>query len=91
MLLNRQEQRQDNQNGVLFGGRLCSLLGRNVQVAYANEARSRCRPRLYLFPYVTKRVPSALVSMMAGCHGSITLAYAQNDPSFIESEVKRLK
>jgi hypothetical protein len=28
------------------------------------------------FPYVTKRVPSALVSMMAGYHGSITLAYA---------------
>lgn len=36
-------------------------------------------------------MPSALVSMMAGCHGSITLPYAQNDPSFIEGEVKRLK
>jgi len=47
--------------------------------------------RFYLFPYVTKRVPSALVSMMAGCHGSITLAYAQNDPAFVEGEVKRLK
>src|SRR5439155_12460513 len=35
--------------------------------------------RFYLFPHVTKRVPSALVSTMAGCHGSITLAYAQND------------
>ena len=47
--------------------------------------------RFYLFPYVTKRASSALVSMMAGYHGSITLAYAQNDPSFLEGEVKRLK
>ena len=72
---------------MIFSGWLCSLLGRNAQGAYANQARSR----FYLFPYVTKRVPSALVSMMAGCHGSITLAYAQNDPSFVEGEVKRLK
>jgi hypothetical protein len=30
-------------------------------------------------------------SLMAGYHGSIPLAYAQNDPSLIEGEVKRLK
>jgi TetR/AcrR family transcriptional regulator, transcriptional repressor for nem operon len=30
-------------------------------------------------------------SLMAGYHGSILLAYAQNDPSLIEGEVKRLK
>jgi len=30
-------------------------------------------------------------SLMAGYHGSIHLAYAQNDPSLIECEVKRLK
>ncbi|WP_145963742.1 hypothetical protein [Bradyrhizobium algeriense] len=30
-------------------------------------------------------------ALMAGYHGSITLAYAQNDPSFVQGEVKRLK
>jgi hypothetical protein len=49
MFLNRQEQRQDNQNGVIFSGWLCSLLGRNAQGAYANEARSRCRLALLSF------------------------------------------
>jgi hypothetical protein len=47
---------------VIFSGWLCSLLGRNAQGAYANQARSR----FYLLPEVTKRVPSALVSIMAG-------------------------
>ena len=47
MLLNGQEHRQDTQNRVIFSGRLCSLLGRGAQGAYANEARSRRRLALY--------------------------------------------
>ena len=30
-------------------------------------------------------------ALMAGYHGSILLAHAQNDPTFIEGEVKRLE
>jgi hypothetical protein len=74
MFLNRQEQRQDNQNGVIFSGWLCSLLGRNAQGASQTRPAVDAVWRFYLFPYVTKRVPSALVSIMAGYPGSITLA-----------------
>src|SRR5256885_13222600 len=48
MLLNGQQHRQDTQNRVIFGGRLCSLLGRNVQVTCATEARSRYRPGAFI-------------------------------------------
>jgi hypothetical protein len=51
---------------VIFSGWLCSLLGRNAQDAYANEPAAHAVWRFYLFPSVTKRVPSALVSIMAG-------------------------
>jgi hypothetical protein len=53
------------------------------------------------FRWLTQQLRLAGVSMgvakenacalMAGYHGSILLAYAQNDPSFIEGEVERLK
>jgi hypothetical protein len=81
----------------------CPLAGLTRDLRQESEALKADVVKMYSvqFRWLTQQLRLAGVSMgvakenacalMAGYHGSILLAYAQNDPSFIEGEVERLK
>jgi AcrR family transcriptional regulator len=81
----------------------CPLAGLTRDLRQESEALKADVAEVYSvqFRWLTQQLRLAGMSMavakenscalMAGYHGSIVLAYAQNDPSFIEGEVKRLK
>ena len=81
----------------------CPLAGLTRDLRQESEALKAAVAKIYSvqFRWLTEQLRRAGMSMgvakenacalMAGYHGSILLAYAQNDPFFIEGEVKRLK
>lgn len=81
----------------------CPLAGLTRDLRQESEALKADVAKIYSvqFRRLTQQLRLAGMSMgvakenscalMAGYHGSILLAYAQNDSSFIEGEVKRLK